>query len=59
MDQVARRAVAIVGLGAILPDAPGAPAFWANIIGKRYSISETPADRWKIADYYDPDPTAP
>ncbi|MBX0327495.1 SDR family NAD(P)-dependent oxidoreductase, partial [Oscillochloris sp. ZM17-4] len=59
MDQVAKRAVAIVGLGAILPDALGARAFWENILGKRYSISETPPDRWNIADYYDPDHAAP
>ena len=59
MDQVARRAVAIVGLGAILPDAPNARAFWANIMNRRYSITETPPDRWRLADYYDPDPTAP
>ena len=53
------RAIAIVGVGAILPDAPSAPAFWQNIVNKRYSISETPANRWSIADYYDPDPAAP
>ncbi len=53
------RAIAIVGLGAILPDALNAPAFWQNIIHKRYCITETPPDRWSIADYYDPDPTAP
>ncbi len=53
------RAIAIVGVGAVLPDAPSAAAFWNNIIGKRYSITETPPDRWSIADYYDPDPKAP
>ncbi|MCB0022725.1 MAG: polyketide synthase, partial [Caldilinea sp.] len=53
------RAIAIVGVGAILPDALNAPAFWQNIVNKRYCISETPADRWSIADYYDPDPAAP
>jgi len=53
------RAIAIVGVGAILPDALNAPAFWQNIINKRYCITETPPDRWSIADYYDPDPTAP
>jgi malonyl CoA-acyl carrier protein transacylase len=55
----ADRAIAIVGVGAIMPDAPSAAAFWNNIIGKRYSISETPPDRWSIADYYNPDPKAP
>ena len=53
------RAIAIVGLGAILPDAEGVAAFWQNILGKRYSISETPSDRWSLADYYDPDPRTP
>jgi acyl transferase domain-containing protein/NAD(P)-dependent dehydrogenase (short-subunit alcohol dehydrogenase family)/acyl carrier protein len=53
------RAVAIVGLGAILPDAPNAPAFWTNIVGKRYSITDVSPERWDPADYYDPDPSAP
>ena len=33
------RAIAIVGVGAILPDALNAPAFWQNIVNKRYCIS--------------------
>ncbi|MCC6168327.1 MAG: polyketide synthase, partial [Caldilineaceae bacterium] len=53
------RAVAIVGVGAILPDAPTAPAFWQNICAKRYSIIEVPPERWSIDAYYDPDPAAP
>ncbi|MFW2387596.1 MAG: beta-ketoacyl synthase N-terminal-like domain-containing protein, partial [Polyangiales bacterium] len=57
-DQV-HRAIAIVGVGAVLPDAPGAKAFWENISTGRYSISETPVDRWDPALYYDPDPKAP
>jgi acyl transferase domain-containing protein len=59
MSQSADRAIAIVGVGAMLPDAPTAPAFWNNIVTKRYSIIETPPNRWSIADYYDPDPSAP
>ena len=35
----AERAIAIVGVGAMLPDAPNAAAFWNNIAGKRYSLS--------------------
>ena len=53
------RAVAVVGLGAILPDAPNAPAFWKNVCDKRYSIADVPPDRWNVADYYDPDPSVP
>src|SRR5512135_2128976 len=54
-----QRAVAIVGLSAILPDAPDAAAFWHNICSLRYSISEVPPERWSLVDYYDPDPRAP
>ena len=53
------RAVAVVGVGAVLPDAPSAPEFWQNVLAGRDSISEVPADRWDPADYYDPDPKAP
>ncbi len=54
-----RRAIAIVGVGAILPDAPNAAAFWENIKAGRYSISEVTADRWDRKLYYDPDPSVP
>src|SRR5579859_484539 len=53
------RAIAIVGLGAILPEAPDVPTFWNNLLRQRYSITEVPPERWSIADYYDPDPAAP
>src|SRR5579862_3299102 len=59
MENTAARAIAIVGVGAILPDAPNASAFWQNIKNGRYSISEVQPDRWDPADYYDADPTAP
>ena len=59
MENTADRAIAIVAVGALLPDAPSAAAFWQNVLNKRYSITETPANRWSIADYYDPDPKAP
>ncbi len=59
MDSSSDRAIAIVGVGATMPDAPNAPAFWENIKNKRYSITEVPPERWSIADYYDPDPAAP
>ncbi len=55
----AAQAIAIVGVGAILPDAPSAAAYWENIINKRYSISDVPDDRWSADLYYDADPKAP
>ncbi|MCB8986896.1 MAG: hypothetical protein H6661_04000 [Ardenticatenaceae bacterium] len=42
-----------------MPIAPNAPAFWQNIINKRYSIREVPPERWNPDFYYDPDPHAP
>jgi acyl transferase domain-containing protein len=54
----AERAIAIVGLGTILPDAPDTDAFWVNLSRGRYSISDV-TDRWDPALYYDPDPKAP
>ncbi|HQR37266.1 MAG TPA: beta-ketoacyl synthase N-terminal-like domain-containing protein, partial [Blastocatellia bacterium] len=59
MEDTAYRAIAIVGVGAILPDAPNARAFWNNIREGRYSISDVRPERWDPALYYDPDPHAP
>ena len=59
MEDTANRAIAIVGAGAILPDAANVPAFWENVKKSRYSIAEVAPDRWDPAFYYDPDPGAP
>ena len=59
MTAPAQQPVAVVGLGAIMPQAPDAGAFWANITGGRYCVTDVPAGRWNPDDYYDPDPLAP
>ncbi len=59
MEQTAHRAIAIVGVSAILPDAPSAAAFWQNVKNGRYSITDVTPERWDPALYYDPDPKAP
>src|ERR1022692_2848939 len=59
MEDTSYRAIAIVGVGAVLPDAPNVPAFWKNVKTGRYSISEVAPDRWDPALYYDPDHSAP
>ncbi|HET6438816.1 MAG TPA: beta-ketoacyl synthase N-terminal-like domain-containing protein, partial [Anaeromyxobacter sp.] len=59
MSDREERAVAVVGVGALLPDASDAPTFWKNVCDARYSISEVPPDRWSVEEYYDPDPAAP
>jgi malonyl CoA-acyl carrier protein transacylase len=53
------KAVAIVGVGAVMPDATDLPAFWNNIKQGKYSISEVPHDRWNPEKYYDADRKAP
>ncbi len=59
MENTAHRAIAIVGVGAVLPDAPNVPAFWENVKTGRYSVTEVTSDRWNAEFYYDSDPTAP
>ncbi len=43
MENTSYRAIAIVGVGAVLPDAPNVAAFWKNVKDGRYSISEVHA----------------
>ncbi len=59
MESTSHRAIAIVGAGAILPDAPNVAAFWENIKNSRYSVTEVEPARWDPALYYDPDHNAP
>jgi acyl transferase domain-containing protein/acyl carrier protein len=59
MEPTANRAIAIVGLGAVLPDAPNVPAFWNNVKTGRYCISEVSPERWNPALYFDEDHSAP
>ena len=51
--------VAVVGVGAIMPEAPDADTFWANITGGRYSITDVPHERWDPALYFSPDHAEP
>jgi acyl transferase domain-containing protein len=59
MSRSPDKLIAIVGVGAVLPDAPNAPTFWQNICEKRYSIRDVPPGRWDPALYYDEDHNAP
>ncbi|MCP4966756.1 MAG: polyketide synthase, partial [bacterium] len=59
MAEQVERAVAVVGVGAVLPDAPNASQYWENLKTGRYSISQVPADRWDPELYFDADPKAP
>ncbi|QDG49702.1 SDR family NAD(P)-dependent oxidoreductase [Persicimonas caeni] len=54
-----RKAIAIVGIGARMPKAQSAPAFWQNILDGVYAIEEVPRDRWNPDLYFDADRDAP
>ena len=58
-NHISKQPVAIVGIAAIAPMAADTTQFWQNILNKVDAITEVPPSRWKIADYYDPDPTIP
>ena len=59
MENNGSRAIAIVGTGAVLPDAVNVEAFWKNIKEGRYSITEVDPARWDPKLYYDADRSAP
>jgi acyl transferase domain-containing protein/acyl carrier protein/NAD(P)-dependent dehydrogenase (short-subunit alcohol dehydrogenase family) len=59
MKSSSHKAIAVVGLGAVLPDAPNVDAVWNNLKTGRYSITDVPTERWNPDFYWDPDPAAP
>ena len=59
-EQRARQPIAIVGMGCRFPGgADDAASFWELLRDGREAVSEVPAERWNIDEYYDPDPTKP
>ena len=51
--------IAVVGIGALMPDSRDASEFWRHIMAARDLLTDIPASRWLIEDYYDADPAAP
>ncbi|HET9914975.1 MAG TPA: type I polyketide synthase [Anaerolineales bacterium] len=52
--------IAIIGMSCRFPGgADGPEAFWELLRNGVDAISEVPSERWKIDDYYDPDPEKP
>jgi myxalamid-type polyketide synthase MxaB len=52
--------IAIIGMGCRFPGGAGDPeSFWKLLKQGADCVSEVPADRWNVAEYYDPDPYAP
>ena len=51
--------IAVVGISALFPEAPNLEQYWDNIVRKVDAITDIPADRWNVDDYYDADKSAP
>lgn len=59
MEAVPFEPIAIVGMGAIAPEAADVQTFWHNLLSGKDCLREVPEGHWLIEDYYDPDPFAP
>jgi acyl transferase domain-containing protein/NADP-dependent 3-hydroxy acid dehydrogenase YdfG len=58
-DQARRQVpVAVVGLAAFMPGSTDLGGFWRNVLTGRDLLTDVPADRWLVEDYYDPEPRA-
>jgi len=49
--------IAIIGIGCRFPGSSGPQAFWDSIRDGMDAITEVPADRFNLAEFYDPDST--
>jgi len=60
LESAGREPIAIIGIGCRFPGGARDPdAFWQMMMEGRDGIVETPPERWDVAGYYSPDPTAP
>ncbi|MGY4710702.1 SDR family NAD(P)-dependent oxidoreductase [Mycolicibacterium sp. CBM1] len=50
---------AIIGYAARLPGAADADGYWDVLRNGRDAVSEVPAERWDVDEFFDPDPAAP
>jgi acyl transferase domain-containing protein/acyl carrier protein len=57
--QLRNAPIAVVGMASVFPKARDIRQYWENIIGKVDCITDVPSNRWRIEDYYDPDPKKP
>jgi acyl transferase domain-containing protein/NADPH:quinone reductase-like Zn-dependent oxidoreductase/acyl carrier protein len=56
LEQAQREPIAIVGLACRFPGADDPDEFWDLLRDGQEPISEIPESRWRLAEYYNPDP---
>jgi len=44
--------IAVIGVSALLPDAPDVEAFWRNVLDARVSLKDVPEGRWTESDFH-------
>jgi acyl transferase domain-containing protein len=60
VEAAAAEPLAVVGMSCRLPGGGDTPArYWQALTDGVDAMAEVPADRWRAADFYDQDPTAP
>ncbi|HEX3377798.1 MAG TPA: beta-ketoacyl synthase N-terminal-like domain-containing protein [Candidatus Acidoferrales bacterium] len=60
LSQARNEPIAIVGVGLRFPGgASDAASYWKILADRLNTVTEIPAARWKIEDYFDSDPEAP
>ncbi|GLZ36540.1 type I polyketide synthase [Actinokineospora sp. NBRC 105648] len=57
--RTAHTPIAVVGVSGLFPMAHDHRDFWQNIVDAADCTQDVPASRWRVEDYYDPDPGAP
>ncbi len=51
--------IAIIGMASIFPQSKNLQEYWEKILHKVDCITDIPASRWNVEDYYDPNPRTP
>jgi enediyne polyketide synthase len=51
--------IAIVGMACLYPDAQTPAALWENVLAQRRAFRRLPPERFRLEDYWSPDPSAP
>ena len=60
MEQASHEPIAVIGMGCRFPGGADTPGdFWKLLRDQVDAITDIPADRWNLDDYFDPDPNAP
>ena len=60
LEEASREPIAVIGMGCRFPGGANDPdEFWRLLRDGVDAISEVPAERWDVEDFYDPDPDAP